>query len=141
MPARSVVIVVSDVLDPATVVDDAAAAESELLGGLAQLRARGHDVVLLQTLHRDELEFPWTGARLLKFVDPRGLRVDIEGAAGSLRARYLERMQAHLGALDSACESQGVMLVRIATDVPLAAAYTDLLGRLSGEPTAHLVAP
>lgn len=140
LPTRSVVVVVSDVLDHATVVDDAAAAESELLGGLAQLRARGHDVVLLQTLHRDELEFPWSGSRLLKFVDPRGLRVDIEGAAGSLRARYLERMQAHLDALDAACESQGVMLVRIATDVPLAAAYTDLLGRLAGEPTLHAVA-
>jgi uncharacterized protein (DUF58 family) len=137
---RSVVIVVSDVLDAANVVDDADAAQSELLGGLAQLRARGHDVVLLQTLHRDELEFPWTGARLLKFVDPRGLRVDIEGAAGSLRARYLERMRAHLAALDSACEAQGVMLVRIATDAPLGAAFADLLGRLAGDPHAMAVA-
>jgi len=141
LPPRSVVIVVSDMLDPATIVDDAAAAESELLGGLAQLRARGHDVVVLQTLHRDELEFPWTGARLLRFVDPRGLRVDIEGAAGSLRARYLERMRAHLDALEKACEAQGVMLVRIATDAPLAAAFSDLLGRLCGNPAVSAVTP
>jgi uncharacterized protein (DUF58 family) len=139
LPPRSIVLVVSDFLDPATIVDDADAAQGELLGGLAQLRARGHDVVVLQTLHRDEIEFPWDGGRLVRFVDPRGLRVDIEGAAGTLRTRYLERMRSHLDALEVACESHGIMLARIATDMALAAAFADLLARLAGDPMAASV--
>lgn len=140
LPARTLVIVVSDLLDLATQVDDASAIEGELLGGLAQLRARGHDLVVLQTLHADELEFPWDGARLVRFVDPRGLRVDVEGAASSLRARYLERLGAHLRELEAACETNGLMLARVRTDASLGQTFATLLGRLAGDPTAA-VAP
>lgn len=139
LPARSVVLFVSDLLDLATVVDDAGEVGDELLGGLAQLRARGHDVVVLQTLHRDEVEFPWDGHRLLRFVDPRGLRVDVEGAAASLRARYLGRFDAHQRALDAACESHGIMLARVLSDVALAPTFATLLGRLAGDVDAVAV--
>ncbi len=156
LPARTVVLFVSDLLDAATQVgtppktpsapgvspsttDDADEVQAEVLGGLAQLRARGHDLVVLQTLHRDEVEFPWDGHRLLRFVDPRGLRVDIEGTAASLRTRYLERFETHLRALDSACEAQGVMLARVISDEPLARTFATLLGRLAGDVDAEVV--
>lgn len=140
LPARSLVVFVSDLLDLATAVDDADQIEAELLGGLAQLRARGHDLVVLQTLHADELEFPWDGARLVRFVDPRGLRVDVEGAASSLRSRYLDRLGAHLKALESACETHGLTLARVRTDAPLGQTFANLLGRLAGDPGV-VVAP
>lgn len=133
LAARSLVVLFSDLLDPATQIDDATAIEGEFLGGLAQLRARGHDVVVLQTLHRDEVEFPWDSDRLLRFVDPRGVRVDIEGAAASLRARYLERLGAHLRGLESACEAHGILRVVVRSDEALSHTFAGLLGRLAGD--------
>ncbi len=141
LPARSLVVFASDLLDPATTVDDAAAVADELLGGLAQLRARGHDVLVLQTLHRDELEFPWDGHRVVRFVDPRGIRSDVEGSASSLRSRYLARLQQHLDALEAGCESQGIILVRVCSDEALGRTFAGLLGRLAGDPAAAGVAP
>lgn len=141
LPARSLVLFVSDLLDMATEIDDAAQIEDELFGGLARLRARGHDLVVLQTLHRDEVEFPWDGQRLVRFVDPRGLRVDIEGAASSLRERYLERFGAHQRALASTCESQGILLAKVQTDDALGQRFANLLGQLAGDPAAAGVSP
>jgi uncharacterized protein (DUF58 family) len=136
LPRRSLVVLVSDMLDFASEPGDAEAVEQELLRGLSQLRARNHDVVVLQVLHRDELDFPWSDARLLRFVDRRGLRVDVEGTGAGLRQRYLERIGAHLRWLDQACESHGIMIERITTERSLAPAFMGLLARLAGDSVA-----
>ncbi len=129
---RSLVVLLSDLLDPAEQVDDAGEIEHELLRGLSQLRARNHDVVVLQILHSDELEFPWSDTRLVRFVDRRGLRVPVEGTGAGLRQRYLARIGAHMRWLDETCESHGILLERITTERALGPAFMGLLGRLAG---------
>ena len=132
LPRRSLVVLLSDLLDPGAGDPDPAAAEAALLAGLALLRARGHDVVVVQVLHRDELDFPWSGAELHRFVDLRGARPDLEAAAADLRADYLARLRAHLRGLDDACERAGLHLHRVVSDEPLPAALLGLLARLAG---------
>jgi uncharacterized protein (DUF58 family) len=137
LPRRSLVLLLSDFLDPDPGAQDG---DAELLRGLAVLRSRGHDVALVQVLHRDELTFPWTGRELWRFEDLRGHRPPLEGHGASLRAGYLERLHAHLGALARACEAGGLHLHRVVSDEPLPAALLALLARLAGRP-APLEAP
>lgn len=138
LPQRSLVVVLSDLLDPGTGPDDADEVQDELLRGLAQLRARQHDVVIVQVLHDDELRFPWAERSMLRFEDLRGLRAPLEAPGRSLRDEYLGRLAAHLRGLDDRCEAEGLVLVRVSTGQPVEDAFMGLLGRLAGEagPTA-----
>lgn len=133
LPRRSLVVVLSDLLDPGTRADDADAVLEELLRGLAQLRARQHDVVIVQVLHADELAFPWGERSMLRFEDLRELRPPLEAPGRSLRDEYLRRLAAHLRGLDARCEAEGLVLLRVATDEPVEDAFVGLLGRLAGE--------
>jgi uncharacterized protein (DUF58 family) len=133
LPRRSLVVVLSDLLDPGTRPDDADAVQDELLRALAQLRARQHDVVIAQILHADELSFPWAERSLLRFEDLRGLRPPLEAPGRSLRDQYLRRLAVHLRQLDDRCEAEGLVLLRLCTDEPVADAFVGLLGRLAGE--------
>ncbi len=134
LPRRSLVVVLSDLLDPGTTDDDAEQAQDALLRGLAQLRARQHDVVIVQVLHPDELSFPWAERRMIRFEDLRALRAPLEAPGRSLRADYLQRLGAHLQQLDARCEAEGLVLLRVATDSPVTDAFVDLLRRMAGEP-------
>jgi uncharacterized protein (DUF58 family) len=131
LPRRCLVLLLSDLLDPDPRLPDA---DAQLQRGLAALRSRGHDVVLVQVLHRDELEFPFTGRGLWRFEDPRRAREPIEGHAAGLRAGYLERLHAHLARLERGCDEAGLHLHRSVTDQPLTAALLGLLARLAGRP-------
>jgi uncharacterized protein (DUF58 family) len=131
LPRRSLVLLLSDLLDPDPNKPDA---DELLLRNLAALRSRGHDVVLVQVLHRDELEFPWTERGMLRFEDPRGAREPLEGHAPGLRADYLERLHAHLAGLDRGCADAGLHLHRSVSDEPLTGALLALLARLAGHP-------
>jgi uncharacterized protein (DUF58 family) len=133
LPRRSLVVVLSDLLDPGTRADDAEAAQDELLRGLGQLRAHQHDVVIVQVLHADELSFPWAERSMLRFEDLRGLRPPLEAPGRSLRDEYLQRLGTHLRQLDERCEAEGLVLLRVATDEPVEDAFVGLLGRLAGE--------
>ncbi|MCA9712220.1 MAG: DUF58 domain-containing protein, partial [Myxococcales bacterium] len=133
LPRRSLVVLLSDLLDPGTGPDDADAVQEQLLRSLAQLRARQHDVVIVQLLHHDELHFPWGERSMLRFDDLRELRPPLEAPGRSLRASYLERLGAHLRALDERCEAEGLVLLRVATDTPVEDAFVGLLGVLAGE--------
>lgn len=132
LPRRSLVVLLSDLLDPGTTPDDADAVEDELLRGLAQLRARQHDVVIVQVLHGDELSFPWGERSMLRFEDLRGLRPSLEAPGRSLRDEYLRKLAAHLRRLDERCEAEGLVLVRTTTDEPVEDAFVGLLDRLAG---------
>ena len=91
-------------------------------------------MALVQVLHRDELEFPWTQLRVHEFEDPRGRRPTIEGPGASLRAGYLARLEQHLGWLAQACERGGLLLARVVSDGDPSAQILDLLARLGGSP-------
>lgn len=133
LPRRSLVVLLSDLLDPGTRADDAEAAQDELLRGLGQLRAHQHDVVIVQVVHADELSFPWAERSMLRFEDLRGLRPPLEAPGRSLRDEYLRRLGAHLRQLDERCEAEGLVLLRVCTDEPVEDAFVGLLGRLAGE--------
>lgn len=142
---RTLVVVLSDFLDPGgrgpgvSGDGDAAAldrsADESLLRGLSLLRAAGHDVALVQILHRDELVFPWDRERVIELEDPRGRRPTIEGPAARLREGYLERLHAHLRWLELGCERGGLLLSRMCSDEDPVAAVLELLGRLAGVPS------
>jgi uncharacterized protein (DUF58 family) len=111
------------------------AADEALLRGLSLLRAAGHDVALVQILHRDELTFPWDRQRVIELEDPRGRRPTIEGPESLLREGYLERLHAHLRWLEHGCERGGLLLSRMCSDEDPVAAVLELLGRLAGVPS------
>ncbi|PRQ09042.1 DUF58 domain-containing protein [Enhygromyxa salina] len=142
---RALVVVISDFLDPggagAGVSPDADPespqrdADESLQRGLTLLRTGGHDVALVQVLHRDELEFPWDQPRVLELEDLRARRPTLEGPGTSLRAGYLERLHAHLRWLEQSCERGGLLLSRMVTDESPAVQMLDLLARLAGVPS------
>jgi uncharacterized protein (DUF58 family) len=132
---RSLLVLISDFLDPCGHAGEEA--ESELLRGLARLRARDHDIVLVQVLHRHEMEFPWADRRMMRFEDARGVREPVEGAGVRLRDGYLARLRSHLTRLEHTCERDGVFLHRIVSHHSIAEALVTLLGRLAGSPLAH----
>ncbi len=133
---RALVVALSDFLDPggrgpSEVIDHSA--DEALLRDLTLLRAAGHDVALLQILHRDELEFPWDRPRVVELEDPRGRRPTVEGPGASLRDDYLARLGEHLRWLEQGCERGGLLLVRMPSDRDPVAQAIDLLGRLAGQ--------
>lgn len=133
LPRRSLVVVLSDLLDPGTTDEDADEVQRELISGLALLRARQHDVVLVQVLHRDEIEFPWTERSMIRFEDLRELRPALEAPGRSLRDDYLRRVGEHLEGLRDQCEAEGLVLLPLVTDLPVEDGFVRLLGRLAGE--------
>jgi uncharacterized protein (DUF58 family) len=130
---RSLVIAISDFLDPSGEAKaDDRSGDERVLRGLSHLRGRGHDVVVVQLLHRDEVTFPWEERRMLKFLDLRSRRKPVEGAAASMRDLYLSRLQDHLTWFDAACESEGLFLERVITDDPIPDVFLSLLAKLGG---------
>lgn len=139
LPRRCLTVVISDFLDPSGVADEGV--ERRMLRGLGHLRARNHDVVLVQVLHRDEVEFPWRERRMLRFLDLRGRRKPLEGAGQALRDRYLERFDAHQRELAARCEADGLFLETVVSDEPLPALFVTLLRRIAGDHEERQVSP
>lgn len=135
---RTLVLVLSDFLDPGGSGpggDPSRTHDEALLHDLTLLRSAGHDVALIQILHRDELEFPWDRQRVIELEDPRGRRPTVEGPGASLRADYLERLGVHLDWLERGCERGGLLFSRMITDHDPVAQVLDLLARLAGQPS------
>lgn len=132
---QSLIVVLSDLLDPGGLPDpDDRSADEALLRDLGLLRAGGHDVVLVQLLHPDELRFPWTEPRVLQLEDPRGVRAEIEGPGTALREGYLARLDEHLRWLEQGCERSGLLLARVPCEGDPTQPLLALLARLAGAP-------
>lgn len=85
---RSMVFLLTDALDD----------PEALLNALKNLRVREQDVTLIQILDRNEIDFPFD--RMTEFRHPEsGER--IIGDPASLRAKYLERLHAHLDKVEA----------------------------------------
>lgn len=116
---RGLVIVISDLLDDPT----------RVLHGLNHLRHKSHDVIVLHVLDRAELEFPYD--RMTRFEGletPEHLVADPR----SLRAAYLEELQAYLGTLKRGCLASGVDYRLLDTGEPLAVALSSYLAARTG---------
>ena len=113
---RSLVLIVTDALLPI----------ESLQSGLARLAHDRHEIVLLRTLHPDEIHFPfrsWTQFAGLESESPR--RAD----GARLRKTYLENFHRHEIALRTLCGSLGIDMLAISTDGPLVDAITHLVRR------------
>ena len=80
---RSIILFFSDLLEPT----------ADVSLGFKQLRFQGHEVIVFQTLDRDELEFPFAEPRIFEDMET-GVRRVISPAA--VRQKYLERFNAFM---------------------------------------------
>ena len=113
-PKRGITVLLSDLLcDPA-----------ELRRGLASLRARGADMVVLQVLDDDEIDFPFEGPT--QFV---GLEssVTLDANPRALRKEYLVALDRHQAAIRAACAAERADYRLIRTSEPLDTALVALL--------------
>ena len=115
-PKRGMMIVVSDFFGDV----------EQTLKGLRLLRQRGHDVLALQILDDDEIDFPFTGAT--RFV---GLESDdrLRCNPKTLRDGYLTAMNTFLDRLRRGCAGSGVDYRLIRTSEPLDAALASFLSQ------------
>jgi hypothetical protein len=80
---RSVILFLSDLLEPS----------EEIEIGFKQLRFHGHEVIVLQTLDQDELEFPFPEPRIFEDLETGDRRAVVPARA---RQKYLERFGAFM---------------------------------------------
>jgi uncharacterized protein (DUF58 family) len=122
IPRRGMVVIVSDLL---TNVDN-------LLAGLQRFRFLRHDVLVLQVLDHDELEFPFTDNTLFEGME--GSTLELLTDPQSLRSSYIEALQAFISRVRSACLNHGIQYVLVDTadpmDVVLTTFLTDRMHRL-----------
>jgi uncharacterized protein (DUF58 family) len=103
---RGMLVLISDFLAPL----------DEFATRLTYLQGRGHDIVAFQVLDPAELTFNFDEATLFRDLET-GHDVFVEPSEA--RARYLERLNAHLANLEAIAVQRGVALHRVATDTPL----------------------
>lgn len=101
---RSLIVVISDLID----------APLSALAPLGVLRRRGSDVIVLQTLDRDELDLPFDG--VVRFEDLEGDR-EMQVDVPLVREAYLEEMQRFLDDAAAACARLDVRWQLAPTDV------------------------
>lgn len=123
LPRRSLVLLISDFL---------AVDEQGLLSQLASLRARSHNIHLIQVLHRDELTFPWTSHEMLRFDDLCQAYPSITGTGQTLRKQYITRIQHYLQNFRRGCEQNGLGVSTFISDEDVEVAYLRLLQQISG---------
>jgi uncharacterized protein (DUF58 family) len=101
---RALVVVISDFLD----------VDTRVLETLGVLRRRGADVLVLQVMHRDELEFPFDG--VVRFEDLEGER-QVQVDAPGVRAAYLDEIGAFLARWRDGAMSRDVRYALAPADV------------------------
>lgn len=116
---RSLVVLVSDLFE----------AEARTLPLLRQLRSRGHQVVVLQLLHADELSFPFSRVSVFTSLeDDRELLADPAG----VRATYLRELAAFFRRVEAGCREGRVRYQRVSTQDALDRVLVTLLERKLG---------
>lgn len=116
LPRRGLVIVISDLLGD----------RAGLAPGLRQLRARGHDVVVLQVLHDDELDFPFEGPTRFEGMETSAA---VSCNPRAFRAGYLEALDAFLADVRRQAAAYACDYELIRTGEPVAAALVRFLSR------------
>jgi uncharacterized protein (DUF58 family) len=113
---RALVVVLTDLFD----------ATGEAVRALKMLRSRRHDVLLLQTHDREELDFPFDDpTRFLSMEDER----QIEAQPRQIRESYLREMRLFLESTRKELARADVEVEQIATDAPPDRVLLRLLAR------------
>lgn len=119
---RSLVVVVSDFLGEPT----------EWEAEVRRLVVGRNEVVLVEVLTREELDFPYEGAWWVK--DPEtGFGVRVDGAAA--RDEYLLQLSEHRKRLDRVALSCGARLLRCTVETPFEPVVAGVVGLLRGVPS------
>lgn len=97
-----------------------------LLKGLSHLRFQGHEVIVFQVLHPDEIAFPFEGmTRFLALEDP----VKVLTRPRQIRAAYLRALQSFLDELRQGCQSNRCDHVLVDTGRDLGGLLVEWLAR------------
>lgn len=108
---RGMVILISDLL----------ADLPPLYESLGKLQHQGHDVLLLQVLHRDEVELPFGDSVIFKDIEPAGgaKPEEIYGEPWAFRKQYREAMETFIDEVRSRCRFGGIDHLLLMTDEDL----------------------
>lgn len=112
---RGMVIVISDLFDNAPA----------LIEALHHLRHKRHEVLLMQVMAHDEIEFPFRSWSLFDDLEQPGRRLKLDPAL--TRRIYLENLANHMKAISDAAGKLQVNHVVLDTSRPFDAALTDYL--------------
>lgn len=113
IPRRGVVAIISDLLGVGSVLE-----------GLRLLRQQGHDVVVFHVLHRDEYDFPFSGATRFEGMEGADF---LNCNPRALREGYLEALHAFLEQTRRLCGRLSVDYIEVKTDEPLDALLAKFL--------------
>ncbi|HEX8914497.1 MAG TPA: DUF58 domain-containing protein [Humisphaera sp.] len=113
---RALVIAVSDCFTPV----------ARIRPGLARLRHDRHETIVIQVLHRDEVEFPFK--RWSRFRGTEGERPKLCEPA-LVKKVYLDNFRRHRADLEQACRAVGAEFYSFTTDRSLIESVTQLLRR------------
>jgi uncharacterized protein (DUF58 family) len=100
IPTRCVVVLVSDLFMPA----------ADLLAGIRDFRQRKCEVVVMHTLHADEVDFPFTQQTLFRGLEGAA---QVLGDGRALRRPYLREMERFLARTREVCSSCGADYVPV----------------------------
>ncbi|MFP4435056.1 MAG: DUF58 domain-containing protein, partial [Phycisphaerae bacterium] len=100
---RGLIIVISDLFDD----------PDPLLQALHHFRHRKHEVMLLHVMSEEELTFPFTNTSMFEDLEKTDNRLQLDPRA--IRAEYLDRVRAHLDALEQGCGQMAIDYVPMST--------------------------
>lgn len=100
---RGLIIVISDLFDD----------PDPLLQALHHFRHRKHEVMLLHVMAEEELTFPFTNTSMFEDLEKTDNRLQLDPRA--IRAEYLDRVRAHLDALEQGCGQMAIDYVPMST--------------------------
>lgn len=104
---RGLIVLISDLLDE----------PAEVLKGLKQLRARGHDLLVFHLLDREEREFPFTEPTLFQDLEEENLELHTDPRL--IRPAYLEALNGLIEGYRRSCASHLVDYALLETSTPL----------------------
>jgi uncharacterized protein (DUF58 family) len=113
---RALMVILSDFFVPA----------ARIREGLARLRHDRHEVIAMQILHRNEVDFPFRSWSRFKGLE--GERAQLCETA-LVRKTYLENFRRHRRELEESCRVLGVEFASFVTDDPLIESMTSFLRR------------
>ena len=113
---KSLVVLISDLFDDADAIER----------GLAKLRHRGHDAVVLQLMDPAELSFPFRGVSEFMGLEDEG-RLPLDPQA--VRGAYLEVVAKHRAAVAQSCQKFRFDYLLMDTSEPLGAPLSMFLAR------------
>lgn len=111
---RGLIVLISDLFAPL----------DSLSSALSLLSASGHEVIVFQVLDPAELNFDFSAAA--RFEDLETGR-DIFLEPSMARAKYVEKLSAHLEAVRETCQKLGIMHLQVSCSHPLETVLFDFL--------------